>query len=151
MTLEELKSYLGKFDGYAICKNGVTLENRCSSLEHCIMTAVCEIEENFFSQCQNSKIKIEIWSVENITVKSVAPSADYIIDSMFENFQHEDFLQNVDEKQKKLLSFLIENAIETWLGTEKIDFDYYTGIRKKELSYEDLKKIEEGLRKEIVV
>ncbi|WP_372365435.1 hypothetical protein [Candidatus Uabimicrobium sp. HlEnr_7] len=145
MNLKQLTDRLGIFDGYSISINGENLKDKTESLENCIQNAIWSIEEEFDEYNPDEEeienFTAEIWSVEDVTVKSVAPSSECIIDHMWSNFEFEDFLKDVDDSQKKSLGKMIEEAISNWVKKEKVNFDYYSGIKSKSLTYKELKQL----------
>ena len=144
MTLEELRKHLGKFDGYAVGTLSDTLADRTDKLEDCIQNAICLSEED----CHGDEYRaIEIWSVENVTVKGLAPCGETIIDHMWENFQFEDFMTDVTKSQKETLGEMIVETISSWIKKEEINFDYYNGIKSKTLSYKELLILEKEIEK----
>lgn len=150
MTLEELRKHLGKFDGYAVGTLSDTLADRTEKLEDCIQNAICLSEEDCYDSDEYRAI--EIFSVENVTVKGLAPCGETVIDHMWENFPFEDFMTDVTKSQKETLGEMIAETISRWIKKEEIHFDYYTGIKSKTLSYKELLQIEKEIeRKEIVV
>ncbi|BBM84465.1 hypothetical protein [Candidatus Uabimicrobium amorphum] len=134
MTLEELHHRLGKFDGYAISMFDI-LCHRTENLEDCICNAISVIEED------GDLYSMEIWSVEKLTVKGVAPCGETIIDHMWDRFQFEEFMEDVSAKQKALLGEMIAETISNWIKKENINFDYYTGIKKETVSYTELQSM----------
>lgn len=146
MKLEKLKKYLGKFDGYAISTLSDTLAYRTKHLEDCIQNAICLSEED----CDAGEYRsIEIWSVESVTVKSIAPSGETIIDHMWDEMQFDDFMEDVTASQKKSLNAKIVEAISKWIEEEKINFDYYIGIKSKDFSYEELLQMEKEIDRKV--
>lgn len=98
MKLEDLKKHLGIFDGHAICLDGKRLTDKTPCLNKCIQSAIWSLEEEYYLEKETNP-KVEIWSVENITVKSVSPSGEWVLDRMWENFEFEEFLSDVSKQQ----------------------------------------------------
>ena len=145
MTLEELRKHLGKFDGYAVGTLSDTLADRTDKLEDCIQNAICLSE----ADCYDDEYRaIDIWSVEQVTVKGIAPCGETVIDHMWENFHaFEDFMTDVTKSQKETLGEMIAETISSWIKKEEIHFDYYNGIKSKTLSYKELLILEKEIEK----